>query len=40
MGRPTLGKKYPVPIQSWYNNWANLSTFFEYDEQISRILCD
>ncbi len=23
------GKKYPVPIQSWYNNWETLSTFFE-----------
>lgn len=32
------GKKYPVPIQSWYNNWENLSTFFEYDEQIRRVI--
>lgn len=32
------GKKYPVPIQSWYNNWETLSTFFEYDEQIRRVI--
>jgi putative transposase len=31
-------KKYPVPIQSWYNNWETLSTFFEYDEQIRRVI--
>jgi putative transposase len=32
------GKKYPVPIQSWYNNWQTLSTLFEYDEQIRRVI--
>ena len=32
------GKEYPVPIQSWENNWENLSTFFEYDEQIRRVI--
>lgn len=32
------GKKYPVPIQSWYNNWETLSAFFEYDEQIRRVI--
>lgn len=32
------GKKYPVPIQSWYNNWVTLSTFFEYSDQIRKVI--
>lgn len=32
------GKKYPVPIQSWYNNWDTLSTFFEYNDQIRKVI--
>jgi transposase-like protein len=32
------GKKYPVPVQSWYNNWENLSTFFRYDVDIRRVI--
>lgn len=32
------GKKYPVPVQSWFNNWENLSTFFKYDAQIRRVI--
>lgn len=32
------GKKYPVPVQSWYNNWENLSTFFRYDADIRRVI--
>ena len=32
------GKKYPVPIQSWYNNWETLSTLFGYDEHIRRVI--
>lgn len=32
------GKKYPVPIASWYNNWENLSTFFKFDAHIRRVI--
>ena len=32
------GKKYPVPVQSWYNNWENLSTFFKYDAHIRKVI--
>jgi putative transposase len=32
------GKKYPVPVQSWYNNWDTLSTFFEYNDQIRKVI--
>ena len=32
------GKKYPVVIRSWNNNWDKLSTYFQYDEQIRRII--
>lgn len=32
------GKKYPVPVQSWYNNWENLATFFRFDAQIRKVI--
>lgn len=32
------GKKYPVPISSWYNNWEHLSTFFNYDAPIRKVI--
>jgi len=32
------GKKYPVPISSWYNNWENLSTFFKFDAHIRKVI--
>ncbi len=30
--------KYSIVIDSWYNNWPNLSTFFDYPEDIRRII--
>lgn len=32
------GKKYPVPISSWYNNWEHLSTFFAYEGHIRKVI--
>jgi len=32
------GKKYPVPIQWWYANWENLSTFFRFDAHIRKVI--
>lgn len=32
------GKKYPVPIHSWYHNWEHLSTFFKYDQAIRKVI--
>ncbi|PSR55935.1 IS256 family transposase [Adhaeribacter arboris] len=32
------GKKYPVPLQGWYNNWEHLSTFFKYDAAIRKVI--
>ena len=32
------GKKYGVVISSWYNNWENLATYFQYPENIKRII--
>jgi transposase-like protein len=32
------GKKYSVVINSWYNNWANLATYFSYPPEIRRII--
>ena len=31
-------KDYAVVIDSWYNNWHNLSTYFEYPQDIRRII--
>jgi transposase-like protein len=32
------GKKYIIAIQSWFNNWENLSSFYEYAEDIRRLI--
>jgi transposase-like protein len=32
------GKKYPIVINSWKNNWDELSTYFQYSEPIRRII--
>lgn len=32
------GKKYPVVIRSWNANWDRLSTFFQYDECIRKLI--
>jgi transposase-like protein len=31
-------KKYPAAIRSWENNWAELSTFFDYPAEIRRLI--
>jgi putative transposase len=32
------GKKYPVVIKSWRNNWSRLSQYFKYPEQLRRLI--
>lgn len=32
------GKKYPIVIGSWQNNWEKLSIYFKYPEEIRRII--
>lgn len=32
------GKKYPVVISSWRNNWHKLSTYFKYTDHIRRMI--
>lgn len=32
------GKKYPLVISSWKNNWHKLSTFFKYTETIRKMI--
>jgi transposase-like protein len=32
------GKKYPIVIASWQKNWANLSAYFRYPQEIRRII--
>jgi len=31
-----FGKKYPVPITAWCNNWGNLTTFFRFDTPLHK----
>jgi putative transposase len=32
------GKKYPVVINSWNNNWENLSAYFQYSDPIRSMI--
>ena len=32
------GKKYPIVIKSWQNNWNNLSNYFKYPPEIRKII--
>jgi transposase-like protein len=32
------GKKYPVVLKSWQENWHKLSTYFEYDPMIRKMI--
>jgi transposase-like protein len=32
------GDKYPVVVQSWQNNWENLSTYFDFTQDIRKII--
>lgn len=32
------GKKYPIVIQSWQRNWDRLSTYFDYQPDIRRMI--
>jgi transposase-like protein len=32
------GKKYPMVIKSWQNNWDNLSTYFKYSDEVRRLI--
>ncbi|MDX1917228.1 MAG: IS256 family transposase [Rickettsiaceae bacterium] len=32
------GKKYPMVIKSWQNNWDNLSTYFKYSDELRKLI--
>ena len=32
------GNKYGMVLDSWMNNWENLSTFFEYEDRIRKVI--
>lgn len=34
----TWGKKYSYAVKSWESNWASLSTFFKYPEEIRKLI--
>jgi Transposase and inactivated derivatives len=31
-------RKYPKIAQSWHDNWANLSTYFKYPQEVRRLI--
>jgi transposase, mutator family len=31
-------KKYPMCVSSWKNNWAELSTYFKYPQEMRRLI--
>jgi transposase-like protein len=32
------GEKYPMVIKSWHTNWENLSHYFQYSEEIRKLI--
>lgn len=32
------GKKYPIVVKSWNDNWNNLTTYFQYTDYIRKII--
>ncbi|CAI9686936.1 IS256 family transposase ISWpi15 [Elizabethkingia anophelis] len=32
------GGRYPLTVRSWLQNWDNLSTFFDYDKDVRRVI--
>ena len=32
------GKKYPIVIKSWQDNWDNLSAYFKYSKEIRKLI--
>ena len=36
--KETWGNSYGMVIDSWYNNWNNLSTFFDFSPRIRKII--
>ncbi len=36
--REKWGKKYPYAISSWENNWEDVSSFFQFSDDIRRIM--
>ena len=32
------GKKYPYAISNWENNWEDVSSFFQFSDEIRRIM--
>jgi len=36
--KDTWGKKYPYAISNWENNWEDVSSFFQFSDEIRRIM--
>jgi len=32
------GTKYPAVLKSWHDNWSNLSSYFQYPQELRRII--
>ncbi len=36
--RDKWGKKYPYAVSSWENNWEDVSAFFQFPDEVRRIM--
>lgn len=36
--KETWGKKYPYAVSNWENNWEDVNSFFQFPEEIRRIM--
>ena len=36
--KETWGKKYPYAVSNWENNWEDVSPFFQFSDEIRRIM--
>jgi len=36
--KETWGKRYPYAISNWENNWEDLNSFFQFSDDIRRIM--
>ena len=34
----TWGGRYAIAVRSWEQNWGSLSTFFDYPQEIRRLI--
>ncbi len=36
--REKWGRKYPYAVSNWENNWEDVSSFFQFPDEVRRIM--